>query len=109
MKLYLGRYRYCKYDVIECKNLLNNTREYLMTNPDLYYFSDDESDDEYIESNGVSYGVCIRLDSSRLIEFYTTCRFKKGGIVEYNYKSFRKMNLKIGFIDSKKLGPAVIM
>ena len=54
MKLYLGRYRYCKYDVIECKNLLNNTREYLMTNPDLYYFSDYESNDTALkEKNSI--------------------------------------------------------
>ena len=108
MRIYLGRYRYCKYDVIECKNLLNNTREYLKIHPDLYYFGDDESDDYYVKSNGISYGISISRDSSRLIEFYTACIYKNGSI-EYKYKSFRKMKLKIGFIDSNKLGPAIII
>ena len=106
MKLYSGRYRYCKYDVIECKKLLNNTKEYLMNHPDLYYFSDDESDDDYIKSNGISYGVSIECMNT-IIEFYIACLYKNGNI-EYKYKTIKKIDIKLGFINTAKIGTFVI-
>lgn len=100
MELYSSRSVYCKYDRVECKKLITNVRNYLVIHDDLYYFKDDESDDQYVETNGTCYGVSF--DYTRGIHLYSFTVDKKDKY-HYEYKSLKVLRIKLGLIDREKI------